>query len=115
MKNAVFTPTKIKKKVFMTLLPEFLKEVEGDFNNLQYYYSQSDLIEVGNSAHKIKGTSKGYGAQLIVDSAYQLELAARGRQPENETPTHFSEMIQMLQKNIELTKQYAQKKYKISA
>ena len=111
MKPVVFTPTKIKHKVFVSLLPDFFSEIDDDFKNLQTFSTSSNMKEIGNIAHKIKGTSKGYGAQLMADTAYTLELTARSN--DANSTSSVARIIEQLNENIETTRKYAETHYQL--
>ena len=68
-----FKTTSLDSDLLAELLPDFLKEITDEFENLLVYFNTGNLVKVKDIAHKIKGTSQTFGAFKVEEYAGQIE------------------------------------------
>ena len=64
------------------LIPQFLENRRRDIENLEMLLQQNDLAAIAMLAHKIKGTTAGYGFAELSEFASKLEKAAKNNDTE---------------------------------
>ncbi|MBL4707914.1 MAG: Hpt domain-containing protein [Flavobacteriales bacterium] len=78
MKKSHLIKTSYKESVIVKLLPFYVKEVAQDIENLVQSFKEGNLEGVKFGAHKIKGSSKCYGAHFIQQKAIDIEELLMG-------------------------------------
>lgn len=62
------------------LIPQFLENRRRDIENLELLLQQNDLAAIAMLAHKIKGTTAGYGFAELSEFASKIEKAAKNNE-----------------------------------
>jgi two-component system, sensor histidine kinase len=63
------------------LIDVYLREAEGDLEALQEAAARREIARVAQLAHRLKGSSAGFGARLLAERCQSLYAAARAEQP----------------------------------
>jgi HPt (histidine-containing phosphotransfer) domain-containing protein len=59
------------------VITQFLTDLPTVIRDLQQQIAESDLISIGKSAHRIKGSAANVGGEALADAASRLEQAAK--------------------------------------
>lgn len=68
-----FKTTSLDSEILEELLPQFIIEITNEFEKLLENFNSNNHQNVREIAHKIRGTTKVYGAFEIEKSAEQIE------------------------------------------
>jgi PAS domain S-box-containing protein len=64
----------------INLVELFKKQSEDSIHDIQKYYASGNLKELGQAAHKLKGSSLNLGARLLAEKCKELEQLAADQQ-----------------------------------
>lgn len=94
-KKEHFVNTSLDAEIVQELLPQFLQEINQEFEKLLQSFNLNDLNAVYEIAHKIKGATQSFGAHYIErNTKHILQML------EAKNTTHLIEAIENLRIEI---------------
>ena len=108
--NAIhFKKIELPEAVFKGILPIFFEEISEGLEAIKLALKENRIQDIPDFLHKMKGTARGYGAELIGGRVELLEQAIK----DNEAMDRLEEGTQLLDSAIFEAKSFAQEHFGI--
>ncbi|MFT6137528.1 MAG: HPt (histidine-containing phosphotransfer) domain-containing protein [Vicingaceae bacterium] len=104
----IFSKTEISLESFKDLLPFFFEEIREDLKVLKQLDTFKDIEEIRSLAHKLKGSSACYAANLMSASAKALQDYVESNNTEQ-----TEKLIKEFEKAMHITHDYAKEYFNI--
>jgi HPt (histidine-containing phosphotransfer) domain-containing protein len=105
---SIFSKTEISLESLKDLLPFFFEEIWEDFKVLKQLDTFKDIEEIRSLAHKLKGSSACYAANLMSANAKALQDYVESNNTEQ-----TEKLINEFEKSIQITQEYAKEHFNI--